>query len=186
MTVAEAAPSPDPSPGPPAEAMRAAFRELHGRRLHGFALLLTQGDRHAAARLASEALAAGTARIGELRHPERAAAWLRRRVVERAKLRPIGPTDRHTLLELGADAAVVGAIAALDRLERAALIASAVERLDRRDVATVVGRDGSSLDRLMRQARETFTRVHAELAQEQASDGPIMTHLRTVAQRAMT
>src|ERR687895_367576 len=72
------APPPERSPDPPVEVVRAAFRELHGRRLHGFALLLTLGDRERAASLASDALAAGQLRVDELRHPERAAAWLRR------------------------------------------------------------------------------------------------------------
>ena len=86
MSATDIASPPDPSPNSTAEAMRAAFRELHGRRLHGFALLLTLGDRPSAARLASEALADGAMRVEELRHPERAAAWLRHRVVERARV----------------------------------------------------------------------------------------------------
>ncbi|MEA2650619.1 MAG: hypothetical protein QOI85_340, partial [Chloroflexota bacterium] len=69
------------------ELVRAAFRDLHGTRLHGFALLVTLGDHARAARLAGEAIAAGTARTSELRHPERAAAWLRRRVTRNAERR---------------------------------------------------------------------------------------------------
>ncbi len=175
----------DPSPGPPADVVRAAFKDLHGRRLHGFALLLTMGDRPAAARLASEALAAGTAHIEELRHPERAAAWLRRRIVERARVGRNGPTDPHILSELGADEAAVVAMAGLDRLERAALIASGVERLDRRDVATIVGRDATALDRLLRRARERYVRGHAATATVAPTDGPIATQVHAIARRAM-
>ena len=51
------------------------------------------------------------------------------------------PPTPASCSELGADGAAVEAMAGLDRLERAALIASGVERLDRRDVATIVGRD---------------------------------------------
>ena len=172
-------------PAPPADAARAAFRELHGRRLHGFALLLTLGDRATAARLASEALATGAARIDELRHPERAAAWLRRRVVDGARSNRGVRVDGRILLDLGVDGPVVAGIAALDRLERAALIASAVERLDRRDVATIVGRDGSALDRLLRRARQRFMRIHAETATEDPPDGPIVTRVHELARRAM-
>ena len=176
----------DRSPDPPAEAVRAAFRELHGRRLHGFTLLLMLGDRPAAARLASEALAAGCARIGELRHPERAAAWLRRRVVEGARRARIQPGEGQVLIELGADDSVIASIAALDRLERAALIASTIERLDRRDVAVIVGRDGPALDRLLRRARERYLQADAAIGPRGPLDGPIATHVHGLARRAMT
>jgi DNA-directed RNA polymerase specialized sigma24 family protein len=165
--------------------MREAFRELHGRRLHGFTLLLTAGDRHAAAWLASEALAAGTTRLDELRHPERAAAWLRRRVADRARVSRNVPVDVRALEDLGADGSVLAAIARLDRLERAALIASVVERLDRRDVATIVGRSGDGLDRLIRRARERYMRAHRTTPAEGGEDGPIVAHVREIARRAM-
>jgi DNA-directed RNA polymerase specialized sigma24 family protein len=175
----------DPSPGPPADVVRAAFKELHGRRLHGFALLLTLGDRPAAARLASEALAAGAARIDELRHPERAAAWLRRRIVERARVGRNARADHDALTGIGADEAAIEAMAGLDRLERAALIASSVERLDRRDVATIVGRDATALDRLLRRARERYVRVHTATATGAPGEGPIATQVHALARRAM-
>lgn len=176
----------DRPPGPPAEAIRDAFRDLHGRRLHGFALLLTLGDRPAAARLSSEALAAGSARIGELRHPERAAGWLRRRVVADARVARNQRGDGRALMELGADEPVIASMAALDRLERAALIASAIERLDPRDVAVIVGRDGSALDRLLRRARERYLRAYAVTGPRDPPDGPIATHVHGLARRAMT
>lgn len=187
MSATDLAASPDRSPGPTAEAMRVAFRELHGRRLHAFALLLTLGERAAAARLASDALAAGSMRIDELRHPERAAAWLRRWVVEGAHVTRNEPADRRALAELGVDGPVVDGFATLGRLERAALIASAVERLDRRDVASIVGRGGPALDRLLRRARGGFIRVHASAARnEEPRDGPIAARVRQIAQRTMT
>ena len=172
-----------PSPDRP---LRAAFRDLHGRRLHGFVLLLTLGDPAVAARLASQALSEGGAHIDEHRHPERAAAWLRRWVVDRARVPRIGPADDRVLLELGADRPVIAGIAALDRRERAAFIASAIERLDRRDVATIVGRDGPGLDRLLRRSRERYMRIHAANATGESVDGPIMTRVRDTARRAMT
>jgi DNA-directed RNA polymerase specialized sigma24 family protein len=166
--------------------MRDAFRELHGRRLHGFALLLTLGDRPTAARLASEALAAGAGRVSELRHPERAAAWLRRRVVDRARVGRGEPADIGAVLDLGADETTVAALASLGRRERAALIAAVVERLDRRDVGTIVGRDGSSLDRLLVRSRERFMRLHAAAATDEPPDGPVSAHVQALARRAMT
>jgi hypothetical protein len=166
--------------------MRDAFRELHGSRLHGFAQLLVLGDRHAAAKLASDALADGAARVDELRHPERAAAWLRRRVVERARVRRGDPVDAAVMLDLGADEATVEALASLDRLERAALIASTVERLDRRDVGMIVGRDGSRLDRLLVRSRERFIGLHAATATDGPADGPISAHVQALARRAIT
>src|SRR4026207_1016269 len=42
--------------------LRAAFRDLHGARLYGFALLVARGDRARAAQAASTALAAGAQR----------------------------------------------------------------------------------------------------------------------------
>jgi hypothetical protein len=185
MSATASAKPPPESSGPHAETMRDAFRELHGRRLHGFTLLLTLGDRSLAARLASDALAAGAARVDELRHPERAAAWLRRRVVERARVGRGDPTNPDALVELGCDDASAASLASLDRLERAALIASAVERLDRRDIGTIVGRDGGRLDRLVVRARERFVRTHSATAGE-PPDGPIVEHVRALARRAMT
>jgi DNA-directed RNA polymerase specialized sigma24 family protein len=184
MPPTDVASPPDRSPDPTAEAMRAAFRELHGRRLHGFALLLMLGDRPGAARLASEALTAGAIRVDELRHPERAAAWLRHRVVNRARVDRRAKTDARALLDLGVDEAVVTAIAPLDRRERAALIASTVERLDRRDVASIVGRDGAALDRLLRRARERVMRAYAEIATE-PPEGTIASRVQSLARRAM-
>jgi DNA-directed RNA polymerase specialized sigma24 family protein len=185
MTATDPAPL-DPSPDQPADEVRGAFRDLHGRRLHGFALLLTLGDRPTAARLASTALAAGAARIGELRHPERAAAWLRQRVVEDARSVRGQRGDGQVLAELGADESVSTSIAVLDRLERAVLIASAIERLDRRDVAVIVGRDGAALDRLLRRARERYLRAHAATVPGEPPEGPIAAHVQRLARRALT
>jgi len=147
-------------------------------------LLLTLGDRPAAARLASDALEAGATRVDELRHPERAAAWLRHRVVGRARIGRAADADPRVLLNLGVDEALVVAFGSLGRLERAALIASTVERLDRRDVASIVGREGSSLDRMLRRARGRLMRAYAETAVE-PPDGPIAAHVQGLARRAM-
>jgi DNA-directed RNA polymerase specialized sigma24 family protein len=182
-----------PASAPPnGQELEAAFRDLHGTRLHGFALLLTLGDRATAARLSERALGAARGRLAELRHPERAAAWLRARVLRdtpRALGRRPGPApDREAALaELGVDQAVLAGLQRLGTRERAAVIASTVERLDARDVATVVGRDGPRLDRLLRSARSRYLAVHAAAAAGRAmgANGPIGEHLDAVAAQAM-
>jgi DNA-directed RNA polymerase specialized sigma24 family protein len=180
------------APGaPPAEVLRVAFRTLHGPRLHGFALLLTLGDQAVAARLAADALAAAETSTEDLSHPERAAAWLRRHVVRNAR----GQTRdsaaaagrrRAALEELGTDAAGFASFAALDLRERAVLAAYTVERLDRRDVATIVGMEGARLDRLIRHAlaRAIESAGHV-LADDRGEGGLITTSIRAIAERTM-
>ena len=170
----------------PPDEIRTAFRDLHGARLHAFALLLTLGDRSMAATLASEALAAGVEHLDELRHPERAAAWLRRRIVEEARtLRPHeASTAEAAVAVLGADAAMLQALARLGRSERAALIASVIERLDRRDVGLIVGRSGGALDRLIRRARDRYAAAFPA-PEPAAPGGPIVSHIHEVARQAL-
>ena len=172
-----------------ADAVRAAFRELHARRLHGFALLLMLGDRPAAARLASDALLAAGGHIDELRHPERAAAWLRARIVRMAG--GTGRTvprriDRVDALDwLGVDTAVFAGLEALHLRERAALVAATIERLDRRDAATIIESDGQQFDRLMVRARRRYAAAYTAAAPDAMADGPLGARVRAIAQRAM-
>ncbi len=176
-----------PATPPPPDAVRAAFHDLHGRRLHGFALLLTLGDRPEAARRAADALAAGGRRVDELRHPERAAAWLRSQVVRAAPRRSAGrrdPDAASDLGDIGADPAVLRGLSALKHAERAALIAASIERLDRRDVAVVVGRDGRALDRLLKRARLRYLDA-APTDAHPVSDGPIAERIHAVARRTL-
>lgn len=172
-----------------ADELEAAFRELHGPRLHGFALLLLLGDRPTAARLSDAALRAAARRLGEMRHPERAAAWLRSRVVRDARRigRPrVPPAERAAaLMALGADQAVLAGLEPLSVLERAGIVGSAVERLDARDVGTVVGRDGAALERFLRRARTRYLAAHARAAAGVVVTGPIGEHLDAVATQAM-
>ena len=175
---------------PPAEVVRAAFLDLHGRRLHGFALLLTLGDRPTASRLVGEAMEAGIDRAAELRHPERAAAWLRARIVQNAGRAAVArkrlDDDRSALTELGADPPLVAGLAALDRHERAAIIASAIERLDARDVSTIVDRDGASLERLLLRARGRYAAAYEAAADDDPPfEGPLAARLHEIALRAM-
>jgi DNA-directed RNA polymerase specialized sigma24 family protein len=171
----QAADHPAEAPTRPAalQPTHAAFRDLHGTRLHAFALLLTVGDRRRAAELASDAIAAAGDHLPELRHPERAAAWLRARVTRAARStdRRLDVADRLAALrELNVEAATLAGLSALSRVERAALIATSIERLDRRDVATVVGRDGERLDAILRRARRRY--LDGAAAAPESAHGP--------------
>src|ERR687895_125875 len=120
----------------------AAFRELHGQRLHGFALLVTLGDRARAGRIAAQALAEGAERASHLRHPERAAAWLRARVLGLARkahtgrARSMTPEQRDALDAIGVEPAVADALATLDIRERAVVVAEAGGGAGKPDGAT--------------------------------------------------
>jgi DNA-directed RNA polymerase specialized sigma24 family protein len=169
--------------------MRDAFRELHGRRLHGFALLMTLGDRALAARLAGEAMAEASEHAAELRHPERAAAWLRARVVRSIPRRhePPSPAEERAALDpLGVDAAVTDGLAALGTRDRAALIAADLERLDGRDVETVSGLRGVRLERALTRARRRYLSAYVTTpVAPVATDGPLVRRIRAVAARTM-
>lgn len=182
-----------PSVASAVEAMQAAFRDVHGRRLHGFALMLTLGDRPLAARLADRAITTATQRVHELRHPERAAGWLRAQVLRHAPrlrraTRP-GPAAIRALGELGADAFVVTALRVLSTRERAALIATDIERLEQRDVGTIIDADGAGLERVIRQARSRYAYAFAAFAavadHEPTINGPLTAKIQAAADRAL-
>jgi hypothetical protein len=165
--------------------VRAAFRDLHGRHLHGFALLLTLGDAARAAQLTVDALDAAAPHLDELRHPERAAAWLRARVVRMSGGIARSALRMQPLAELGVAPEVAGALGTLGHIERAAVIAASIERLDRHDVGTVVGRDGAALDRLLTQSRRRYAAAHAVRAGEEVAAGPLVDRVRAEAVRAL-
>ena len=168
----------------------AALRKLHGGQLHGFALLLTLGDRPAAAKLAADALAAGAVQAHELQHPRRAAAWLRHSVLGAAKRRTTHPkhddlTRRAALRAVGVNDEAHAALSALSMLERAAVVASGVEGLAESDVATVVGLDPVRSRRLVRGAlRRAISAGMAEPSQSDP-DGPIVARTREIAARVL-
>lgn len=146
---------------------RAAFRNLHGARLYGFALILAMGERQWAAQAAAQALAEGEQRLPELRHPERAAAWLRRRVVKQLQ-RPRLPASLsaaerfRALSELGVGHATKVGLDALSVSQRAALVASDVERFSPVDVEQILGRRRGASDRLIQSARRRFLAAVAD------------------------
>ena len=142
--------------------LRAAFRDAHGARLNGFALLVTLGDHTLAAALAADALAAGTRHAGALRHPERAAAWLRRQVLRSVprgsgkRAGPSGQERRSTLAALGVDAATYKVLARFSVQQRAALIAGEVEGLSPLDLELALGTSASSARRRVSETRHLF------------------------------
>lgn len=175
---------------PRAAASTEEYRELHGAQLHGFALLLTLGDRSTAARLAADALTAGASRSSEHEHPRQTAAWLRHAVLDAAR----GPrtdtdedeaTRRAALDGLGVDDSAFAALRALNVVERAAVVASNVELLEQRDVATILGLDEVRSQRIGRDALRRSMRVAIARRSEPDVDGPIVTRVREIAAQAL-
>jgi DNA-directed RNA polymerase specialized sigma24 family protein len=171
---------------------RAAFRNLHGSRLYGFALVLAMGERQWAAQAAAHALAEAEQRLPELRHPERAAAWLRRRVVKQLE-RPSLPASLSSaerfraLSELSVGHATKLGLDALSVPERAALVASDVERFSPVDVEHILGRRPAAARRLLHSARDRFLAAVAdEVPDANEEPGPIARQVEWVAAQAVS
>jgi hypothetical protein len=178
----------EPSSSPVDEPSQLAFRELHGRTLHGFSLLLALGDRDLAARLAGDALGAAAPHHDELHHPERAAAWLRRHAVRafpRRGGRLSQPGRRLALATLGASADAVDGLARLSLHERAALIATDVERMQLRDVEFIVGRTGTALERVLVGARRRYIAIAGAQSAMPRLEGTVEERVHAVARRAI-
>ncbi len=171
----------------PRPQLGAAFRELHGQRLHGFTLLITLGDRAWAGRIAAQALAEGAPRASHLRHPERAAAWLRARALDLARKgradrrRSITSEGGEALDAIGVEPAVVAALAALEIRERAVVVAEAVEGLDTLDVATVAGVDRARVAPLRKRARRRYAAAYAAALDEPPRSGSLASRIRAAA-----
>ena len=174
--------------------LRAAFRDLHGARLYGFALLVALGDRARAAQAASTALAAGAQRAAELRHPERAAAWLRRRALQELQRtrasRHMTTVERHaTLVGIGAEEPAIAALDELTQVRRAALVAGLVERFALTDVATILGTDLVGAHRALSGARREYLTATSQWMQALPSaampGGAIADRVDLVASRAV-
>jgi hypothetical protein len=178
--------------------LRAAFRDLHGARLHGFAVLVTLGDRRLAETLAAQALADGARHADTLRHPDRGAAWLRAhvlRAIPRRRGRRAGPTDderRAALASLGVSGAAYDSLASLDARHRIALVAAWIEALDTRDVEGLLHARPAVLARLLANARHQFLEAYlraepgpAPLPIDPAASGPLARRIRAIAERTM-
>jgi hypothetical protein len=192
----------DPTPsGPPiAEtpdpALAVAFRALHGSRLHGFAILVSLGKTELAEQATSEALAAGAAQASVLRHPERAAAWLRARVFRslrqtaaRGKRVP-APEQQEALAALGTSETVTSGLSGLSLEGRAALVASAIERFEPIDVETILGLSAATTRKVVAASRDRF--LKAVLATQPETSGAetpprgeLAARVQAVAEQAM-
>lgn len=165
--------------------LREAFAELHGERLHGFALLVTLGDRERAGRLTAETLEQGAVHVEELRHPERAAAWLRAQLLEASRgpawgsRRPSDAERREALQALGVDDPTYAALAALDASGRAAIAAAVVEGLSPADVDEIVGGEERA-----RRARRTYLTSYVAALRaggDEPAVGTLVSHIRALA-----
>jgi hypothetical protein len=168
----------------------AAFHDLHNKRLYGFALLLTLGDEPQAATLTGSALREGGRRVSELRHPERAAAWLRARVVRASRETAAGesPAERTAVLrQLAVQDHVAAGLGSLDRLARAAVIAASIEGMSLPDVAAIVGQPARRVQRLLRDARAAYAHhAAAAMSPDEAPRGTTVDRVRSAVARTLT
>lgn len=117
------------------------------------------GDRAAAASAAGEAIATAMPRLADLRHPERAAAWLRSaalRSLSAGRQREPEPARRETLRALGVTDAAFDGLAGMDLRERAAFVAADVERLDPIDVEAIMRVGAGTARRLVDRGRRRY------------------------------
>jgi hypothetical protein len=176
-----------------ADLLREAFGDLHGPRLHGFAQLVALGDAQRAERAAALALAAGEGHATALRHPERAAAWLRARALKSLRMRTIGSsvtaaTRRANLAPLGVEGPAFDGLAALSILERAALVASAIEGFEAIDVETILDMGPAAARRTAARARAGYQSAAApvELRASRPAPGELAQRVQQVAGRALS
>ena len=177
-------------PQPAGDLPLAAFRDLHGARLHGFALVVLLGDRRVASDLAADALATGAMGVAGMRHPERAAAALRARIVKvarRLRPRPTLTDERAAnLAHLGIDGATAAALARLTLVERAALLASQLEGFAEDDVATILDLAPAQARRAVADVRRKYLSRHrTDIAHLDDALGQIADRVREAAARAM-
>jgi DNA-directed RNA polymerase specialized sigma24 family protein len=173
--------------------LREAFGDLHGRRLHGFAVLVALGDGERAERAAALALDAGEEHATALRHPERAAAWLRARVVDSLRRQGIDSSvmdsaRRASLADLGVAGPAFDGLAALSPMERAALVASVVEGFEPIDVETILDLAPTAARRITARALERY-QLAATPAQSfgiGAPHGSLARRVQEVAGRALS
>jgi hypothetical protein len=176
-----------------ADLLREAFGDLHGRRLHGFALLVALGDIERAERATAVALAAGEEHATALRHPERAAAWLRARVLGSLRGHGIGPSmteasRRASLAPLGVAGPAFDGMAALSPIERAALVASVIEGFEPIDVETILDMGPTAARRITARALERYqlAGTAAEPSAIGAAPGSLAHRVQEVAGRALS
>lgn len=171
-----------PTP-PDDDLLSTAFRDVHATRLNGFALLVSLGDRRCAAAVSGEALAEGTRRLDELRHPERAAAWLRAHVLRSlSRGTRIEAPSLGALRALGVDEPLLAGLSGLSVTERAALVASSVERFAAADVEMILDATPAATRRIVAAARARYLAAASDDRAAPAS-GPLTEQVLMVAAR---
>jgi DNA-directed RNA polymerase specialized sigma24 family protein len=173
-----------------ADDLHEAFWDTHAARLHGFALLLTIGDEPRATSAAVAALQAGAGRADELRHPERAAGWLRHQVI--TELRRSWPTPRLTAAErrdalrkMRVAETVISSLEAMSVERRAALVAGVIEGLDAADVATALDTDLASASRTVEGARREYLAAATPVARASGpTPGPLAQRIQEMTAHA--
>ena len=180
----------EPIPGPtPLSLLQSSFRDLHRDRLYGFALLLTLGDERLAAQATVGALVDGARDVTEHRYPERAAVWLRARVLRRVRRwrSPASSRSATALEPLGVGERAFSGLEALSLRERAALVAIDVEQFDDGDAATVLDLRPASLLEVVRRARRRYLAAATATATDvDHADGPVRSRVRRAASRALS
>lgn len=172
--------------------LRAAFCDLHGSRLHGFALLVSLGDARRAERATGDALAVGSRHAAALRHPERAAAWLRARALGRLRHANLFPGSQSTsarraaLARLGVDEATFNGLASLSLVGRAAVAATIIERFEPMDVETILGTSSSATRRVVARATRRYLAAVAgsQVDGDTTPAGELSRRVHDVAERA--
>lgn len=174
-----------------ADLLRAAFRDLHAARLHGFALILLLGRRREASLLAAATLARHAGDAARLRHPERAAAVLRSELLRRARglrsarTQALDEPGAWALAELGIDAATARALSTLDLRGRAALAATEIERFGEADVAVILGCSIPRARQAAAAARSRYLARYVRADGDRPRPGTIAERVGAVASRAM-
>jgi len=165
---------------------------MHASRLHGFALLVTIGDEARAASAAAAAMKAGAKRAEELRHPERAAGWLRRQVIIELRRSwptvPVTPAGWHEVLRrMHVTDTLISALESMTVERRAALVAGTIEGLELADVATTLDMDLARAGRAVEGARREYMDVAARSAApaEVTLPGPLAQRIGDITARAI-
>ncbi len=160
-------------------------------------MLVSLGESALAEKVASAALSAGADQADALRHPERAAAWLRARLLRdlhqgNTRGEAISTEGRKAALApMGIDDPVYEGLAVLGLEGRAALVASAVERFEEIDIATILGTSPSAARKVIARARDRYLKTVDALPAGSATQttgpaGDIATRVHDVAARAMS
>lgn len=135
--------------------------------------------------------------LADLRHPERAAAWLRSTALpglSSARTREPEAARRETLRALGVTDAAFDGMAGMAVRERAAFVAATIERFEPLDVETILRSDAGTARRLVDGARRHYlaaagTAIGREStpgdAPPDAPPGGLTRHIEALAEAAL-